>query len=512
MSPNSPNPLSRFTSPRPRYSPVLPSAAAATLFSCIVLALGGCATPMLRSAVEVPDRFVAATDEAASAAEVAWWRGYGDPVLTDLIERAARENRDVRIAAERVRAARAGATVSRSWLLPSIGLSASASSNDNGYDGAAQLAVPEIDSRAVGLDVAWEIDLSGRLRAGAAAAVADVMATESYARGVRLLVVTDVAANYFTLTGALRQLDAVRAISAAQDRTLRLVAARQRVGLASPFDVERAHSDAERARAAIPPLQTLVAVSRHRLAVLAGDPPADAVAIAPWGGAVTVPQVQPGQPATLLERRPDLLAFRAQLEAANWRRRQAVTEWFPRLFVSALFGRQDVDVNGAGLGGARFGNVAGMLTAPLLNWGRTQAINDAAGADQSEALLRYEDAIVRALEDVENALVALRDERQRASYLASAAASADAALGHARSLYARGQIDLLPLLDAQRAQLQVQVNANDSDTALLLDSVQLFKALGGGWQAFEHRTHPAASRDARGNAFTPVASTNEDPS
>lgn len=512
MSSNSPNPLSRFTSPRPRYSPPLPSAAAATLFAGIVLALAGCATPMLHSAVKMPDRFATAADEASAAAEVAWWQSYGDPVLTGLIEHAARENRDVRIAAERVRAARAGETVSRSWLLPSIGLSASASRDDNGYDGAAQLAVPEIDSRAVGLDVAWEIDLSGRLRAGAAAAAADLMATEGYARGVRLLVVTDVATNYFTLTGALRQLEAVRAIAAAQDRTLSLVAARQRVGLASSFDVERAHSDAERARAAIPPLQTLVAVSRHRLAVLAGEQPAAAVAIVPWDGTVTVPQVQPGQPATLLERRPDLLALRAQLDAANWRRRQAVAEWFPRLFVSALFGRQDVDVNGAGLGGARFGNVAGLLTAPLLDWGRTQAINDGAVAGQTEALLRYEDAIVRALEDVENALVALRDERQRADYLASAAASADAALGRARSLYARGQIDLLPLLDAQRAQLQVQVSANDSHTELLLGSVQLFKALGGGWQAFEHRARPAASRDARADTVIHLATINEDPS
>ena len=100
-------------------------------------------------------------------------------------------------------------------------------------------------------------------------------------------------------------------------------------------------------------------------------------------------------------------------------------------------------------------------------------------------MLRYEDGIVRALEDVENALVTLRDERQRAQLLQSASASAEAALGRAQSLYDRGQIDLLPLLDAQRTRLTVRVSANDSNTQLLLDSVQLYKALGGGWQVFE---------------------------
>jgi outer membrane protein TolC len=122
---------------------------------------------------------------------------------------------------------------------------------------------------------------------------------------------------------------------------------------------------------------------------------------------------------------------------------------------------------------------------PIFNAGRTAAVNEIAASGQSEALLKYESAIVHALEDVENALVVLRDERSRSESLQIAATSADAALVHATSLYARGQIDLLPLLDAQRAQLAVKLGASDSRTQLLLDSVQLYKALGGGWQAFE---------------------------
>ena len=247
------------------------------------LALFGCATPVLQPSVDVPGRFAAAP-ASDSEPEVAWWESYGDPVLSDLVRRAARENRDVKIAAERVRAARAGETISRSWLFPSVGIHGAGFDHRTGYDSTTKQVNPEAaDTKGWqgGVDVSWEVDLSGRLRAGAAAAAADTLATENTARGVRLLVMTDVATNYFTLVGALRQLDTVRAISAAQDETLRLVSARQRAGLATPFDVERAQTEASRARAAIPPLETLAAVSRHRIAVLIGDQAFNAASIVP---------------------------------------------------------------------------------------------------------------------------------------------------------------------------------------------------------------------------------------
>lgn len=459
-------------------------AAVVMLTASMVCALAACTTPTLESTVEVPGQFAAAPP-AENGPEIAWWESFQDPVLTDLIVRAAVENRSVRMAAERLRAARAGAAVSRSWLLPSISGIAGYNQQETGYDWPITERVPDTRAGGAGLGVSWEVDLAGGLRAGARAAEADALATEHGVRGVRLLVLSDVATNYFVLAGALRQLETVRAISAAQDETLRLVGARQRVGLATAFDVERASSAAASARAAIPPLETLAAAARHRIAVLIGDQAANAAGITPWQGVLAVPETRPGQPAELLERRPDLLAARAQLDAANARRRQAHAEWFPHLFLDAVFGKGTMDVNGHALGATRFTNAAAMLAMPIFNAGRTRAINDIAEAGQREAVLRYEDAIVRALEDVENSLVAFGNERSRAETLKIAATSADAAFSRAQSLYDRGQIDLLPLLDAQRARLAVRVSSNDSDTQLLLDSVQLYKALGGGWQAFE---------------------------
>lgn len=479
-------PSSRVARKTSRHGSGLASAAIrAALAASVAVLLSGCATPALHPKVDVPSTF-ASTSASDAEPEAAWWKTFRDPVLSDLVRRAARENRDIKIAAERLDAARAGQTVSRSFLYPSVNATGAGLKHDTGYSEGVQQILPDAKGTAASLDVSWEVDLSGRLRAGAAAAGADAMATEDEARGVRLMVMSDVASNYFTLTGALRQIDTLKSISAAYDETLRLVKARCRAGLATPFDVERAQTDAESARAQIPPLETVAAVARHRIAVLIGDQAFHAARIEPWRGDAVVPDIQPGQPAELLERRPDVLALMAQLDAANARRRQAKAEWFPRLFLGASLGRQDVSMNGIGLGASRFTNAASLLAMPIFNAGRTQAINDIAKSDQRVALLRAEDGMVRALEDVENSLVTLSAEKRREASLHTAATSADAALGHAQSLYDRGQIDLLPLLDAQRARFAVQLSANASHTQLLLDSVQLYKALGGGWQVFEH--------------------------
>ncbi len=450
-----------------RRSAASAGALVAPLAASLAIGLAGCSTPVLKPAVEVPAQFAAAP-ASETEPEVAWWESYGDPVLSDLIRRAARENRDVRIAAARVRAARAGETISRSWLLPSISAVGGGTSRRHGYDAAKRQALPDTDIGGGGLDVSWEIDLSGRLRAGATAADADALAVENGARGVRLLVLTDVASNYFTLVGALRQLETVRAISAAQDETLRLVTARQRAGLATPFDVERAQTEASRARARDPAARDArrrLAPPHRRADRRPGVQRREHHAVERRGGRPA--GARRASPPRCCERRPDLLAAKAQLDAANARRQQANAEWFPRLFLGALFGRGSADIE-------RLQPRRGALHERRRRCWRCRSSTPGARrrstrsprAGQREAVLRYEDAIVRALEDVENALVALSTTSASApTTLQSAAASADAALGRAQSLYDRGQIDLLPLLDAQRTRLAVRVGANDSQHA-----------------------------------------------
>ena len=150
--------------------------------AALVLLLTSCATPFVQPSVEVPARF-AAGPESRDEPKVAWWESYGDPVLTNLIRRAARENRDIKVAAERLRAARAGVTISRSWMLPSVGVSAVGMGYNNEYGAPANQGAPDIKALAGGVDVSWEIDLSGRLRAGAEAAAANATTAEHGVQG-----------------------------------------------------------------------------------------------------------------------------------------------------------------------------------------------------------------------------------------------------------------------------------------------------------------------------------------
>ena len=195
--------------------------------------------------------------------------------------------------------------------------------------------LPDTRNGSAGLDVSWEVDLSGRLRAGAAAAAADALAAEHGVRGVRLLVMTDVATNYFTLVGALRQLDTLRAISAAQDETLRLVQARHRAGLATPFDVERAQTDARIGARADP------AARDDRGSVAPPHRGADRRPGLPWREHRALGRrPRPSRRSAWTARRAAAApagraGAMAQLDAANARRQQAAAEWFPRLFLGA---------------------------------------------------------------------------------------------------------------------------------------------------------------------------------
>ena len=220
---------------------------AAALAASIALVFTGCSTPVLKPSVDVPPTFAA----SAASDDRARGRLVGKLPATRCCQTwcAARRARTAtsRSPPSALRAARAGETVSRSCLVPSVSAGRLGQRSQQRLRRRRQASCcPTPRAGSAGLDVSWEVDLSGRLRAGAAAAAADALAAEDGARGVRLLVMTDVATNYFTLVGALRQLDTVRAISAAQDETLRLVTARQRAGLATPFDVERAQTDASK--------------------------------------------------------------------------------------------------------------------------------------------------------------------------------------------------------------------------------------------------------------------------
>ena len=432
------------------------------------------------------EHFVSAQALHSGALDVSSWAGFGDPALADLIARARSANYDVRIAQQRVRQARAGSTAAASRLLPTVAATASLSEQRTGLPAEVKRGSP--DTRAVrgAIDFGWELDLFGAARAAADAAELDALAADAGVEAAQWLATTEVAMQYLVWQGARLRLQQLQALLQAQQDTERLTRSRQASGLTSRFDVARAAGEVHSLHAQLPPLQTLVAVTEAQVKLLLGLSPAAELPALDSRSPARLPEVPllaTGQPIELLQRRPDLRAAEQQLKAEAARLRESQADRWPRLFLGAVLGQQDLRLNGLDLSPARYSNVALAFAAPLFNAGRLRAAVERQSARERAATLQYERAVLGALQDVENSLVALAQERQRSAVLAAAVDSRRDALRHAQSLHREGQTDLLQLLDAQRGLIVAELAANDSHTQRALGAVQLVKALGGGWYA-----------------------------
>lgn len=420
-------------------------------------------------------------------ADQRWWQQFGDKQLAHLVERAAVANHDIRIAVERARQARAGTGAADSRLFPNINLTASQSESRTGLPATVKQSMPDTKATRVGVDVAWEIDLFGGARAAASAAKKDAAAAELGVAGAQLIAASEVARQYFIWHGARQRLNILESLLQTQRDTERLTRSRNREGMASEFDVARAVGETLNMEASLPQLRTLMAVTESRIAVLTGS-----------SASIPVPELHvedefhwistqapfSGQPADLLRRRPDILAAEQRLSAESSRLVEAKANRFPKLFLSALFGQQTLTLNDSlSLSASRYSNVASAFVLPIFNAGRIKAGIEAQTAREQEVLLSYEQAILSAVEDVENSLAALTGEQQRVDSLTAAAKERGRALEHAGSLFREGQIDLLQLLDVQRALLATELSLAESNAQRAVGYVQLYKALGGGWQA-----------------------------
>jgi len=268
--------------------------------------------------------------------------------------------------------------------------------------------------------------------------------------------------------------------------TERLTRSREAAGLASRFDVSRAEAETQTLAAQLPPLQTLIEVTLAQIKILVGvGPGVELKALNTQADAALpqVPSLSPGQPVELLQRRPDLRVAERQLMAESARLKESQADQWPRIVLGTALGQQDLRVNGLNLSPVRYSNVALAFTAPVFNAGRLRAAVERQSARERAAVLQYERAVLGALQDVENSLVALDQERARSTQLIAVVDSRRAGLGHARSLFREGQIDRLQLLEAERGLIAAELAAIDSHTQRALGAVQLVKALGGGWYA-----------------------------
>lgn len=458
----------------------------AAVTALAVTILSACSAPTLRPpspSVPLAATFSnePASGVAAPAPDDAWWEGFGDPTLPQLVKEALSANQDVAIALQRVAQARAGHDAQSSRLWPAVGLQASASRSESGLPAPVKQGMPDTRALRAGADVSWEIDLAGGVRAARDAAQVDAQAATAGVYGARLLVASEVARQYFVLRGAQERLGIVLALAAAQRQTAARVESRAREGLASAFDLDRARAEADAFDAQVPALRMLVGVTQTKLAVLLGRNPS--VKLAEGDSPFTWPaprDIAAGQPSELLRRRPDLIAAEARVAASALRSAEARAQWWPKLFLSALVGRQDLRLNALDLAPVRFSNVALAFATPIFNAGRIDAGIRVQSARAEEALLAWQKAVLVAVQEVEDSLLVRSQEAERNAALALTVEHRRRSLQRAESLQREGQIDLLVLLDVQRSVLASELALSDSRLQQALADVQLYKALGGG--------------------------------
>jgi len=455
--------------------------------------LSACSTPALQApvpSVPLADVFSNGTaSAAASALDDAWWDSFGDPVLAPLVKEALAANKDVAMALLRVDQARAGADAQGSRLWPTVSLQGSTSRSQSGVPEPVKSGMPDTRALRVGVDLAWEIDLAGGAQAARDAAQADAQGAASDVQGARLLVASEVGRQYFLLRSAEERLRVVQALAAAQRQTAVHVENRLREGQASAFDRDRARAEADALDAQVPLLRMQVGTTQTKLAVLLGLNPSTPVVASDkdfaWPAARTIAA---GQPSELLRRRPDLVAAEARVGAEALRSAEARAQWWPKLFLGALVGRQDLLLNALDLAPVHFSNVALALAAPIFNAGRIEAGIRVQSARADEALLAWQKAVLVAVQEVEDSLLVRTQEAERSAALALGLQHQRRALQRAESLQREGQIDRLVLLEVQRAVLASELALSDGRLQQALADVQLYKALGGGLTT----AHPGA--------------------
>src|SRR5215470_6255832 len=426
---------------------------------------------------------------SAPADLTAWWRRFGDPVLDTLIDRAVAKNVDLRIALANVQEARALRGVAGADQFPAINASGAYSRVKDsestrtlppGFD-------PEHHLFLVGLDASWELDIWGRVRRSVEAADATLEATEDNRRDALVIVLAEVARNLVELRSAQQRILIAQDNIQTQQEVVDLTRARFDAGLATDVDVSQARALLATTQAQVPALQAARDQAIHRLAVLVGEAPASLLPeLRPIDRIPAAPPAVPiGLPSDLVRRRPDVRRVERELAAASARIGVATADLFPRFSLTGTLGVAAIDAGKVFTGASRFSSIGPQMVWPLFAGGRIRANIRVQEARQGAALARYEQTVLGALEETEDALVAYGEEHARLQRLAEAVDASQIALTLSRELYLRGLVDFLTVLDNQRSLYAAQDQRVQSERTLIVSLIALYKALGGGWEATE---------------------------
>jgi multidrug efflux system outer membrane protein len=456
------------------------------LFASMLL-LSACAVgPDYKTPVQAPVVLQNAPAGAFSTAnpEAQWWKAFNDPVLDGLISQALAGNLDIRVAVARVDEARALFKDARLDQLPRVTADGSYTKSDQQQPGSNGQRV-ESETYQAGFDAGWEIDLFGRVRRGVESARAEAGAAQADLRDAQVTIAAEVARNYLELRGAQARLAVANRNLDTQRETLRLTQVRYNAGAGSPIDVASAQARLNATEAAIPALITAEKRANYRLCVLVGKRPGelDATLTAKTDAEVTplIAALPIGEASDLLRRRPDVQAAERRLAAQTAKVGVATADLFPRVRVSGFIGFLSGSASGFGNSASQAWSVAPTVSWPALDLGGAHQRLKAAEARNDASLAVYDQTVLRALEDLETALVAYRQQQAQLVSLTNQAAASRRAAELARIQYKEGGIDFLVLLDAERTLLAAEDSLTVAETGVNTNVVAIYKALGGGW-------------------------------
>lgn len=454
----------------------------------------------------------AASKPQTSATQPSWWRSFNDPQLNSLIDRAIAGNLTLQQAVLRIAGAREQLSQARGGLFPSLNGNVSARRQQLGakgllesggaYDRLDQSA-PELRSSLDSLtqpinlyqgsfDAAWELDLWGKVRRQTEAANAQQQASIESRNDALVSLEAEVARAYLQLRGAQSVTRTLQTQIDMAQQTLELTQSQQRNGLAPQLDVENARAQLSSLRAQLPQYQAQARQAMNGLAVLMGKAPGalDSELMGEKALPALPSAVPVGIPSTLARRRPDIRQAEANLHAATANIGVSVAQLFPSLSLTGQLGVRNTDASYLDNWSSHFYSYGPALSIPIFQGGRLVSSVKLSRAEQASSALNYRQAVLTALQDVENALVSYRTDQEQVTQLDETVSALQSSFDLASDSYKKGLSTFLEVLDAQRQLAQAKQQAEQARVQSSLDLVALYKALGGGWENYQNVTLP----------------------
>lgn len=476
-----------------RCDVVRPAVLHGLVIAAVVSLFSACAVgpDYQRPSVDTPLQY--RTDGAAepaggavtSIADLPWWDLFKDPVLVELINEALLNSYDMKLIAARVEQARYAVGVTRADLLPQAG-----------YEGGAargRIFNPTGDDNVTtnqflgAFQLAWEIDVWGRIRRATEASLANLVATEDVRRGVILSLVTGVAQAYFELRELDLELAIARRTRESFQQTLDLFTRQLLGGVGNKLATSRAEASLAGTAATIPEIERQIVAKENQISILLGRHPGPIARGMVLTEQTYPPEVPPGLPAALLERRPDLLQAEQSIAASNALVGVAIADFLPRIGLTTLYGGQSSEIENIVKGPGNIWSVGGSLLGPIFQGGRLYYSYKGSVAAWEEAVLSYQQTVLTALGEVSNALVARQKYAAARRELERQVAALRDSVTLSTMRFTGGLANYYEVLEAQQQLFPAENSLARTQLNQLVTVVQLYRSLGGGWRAEEER-------------------------